>query len=308
MGTPITRQDLPRMDLLRSFEAAARHLSFTSAAQELFLTQSAVSRQIQQIEAGLGVPLFERRHRALSLTDAGHTMHRAVADCLDRLRDATALVRASTFTRMVAMTTTPGFASFWLIPRLARFTASHPQVDVRISATLDSLDLNRAGLDMSVRFCPLADGDGPALFEETVMPVCSPGLLKQRDNPLKKPADLAHHTLLAYDVPQNQALALDWEPWLRLMGHPDIRPQNTVRFSQYPDVVTAAVAGQGVAIGRFPLLNQMLKNKSLVAPFKGIAASKRGYFIAWGTRGQHNPDAQDFAKWLRTEAASAALQ
>ncbi len=108
MGTPITRQDLPRMDLLRSFEAAARHLSFTSAAQELFLTQSAVSRQIQQIEAGLGVPLFERRHRALSLTDAGHTMHRAVADCLDRLRDATALVRASTFTRMVAMTTTPG--------------------------------------------------------------------------------------------------------------------------------------------------------------------------------------------------------
>jgi LysR family transcriptional regulator, glycine cleavage system transcriptional activator len=307
MAAPILRQDLPRLDLLRSFEAAARHLSFTLAAQELFLTQSAVSRQIQQVEAGLGVPLFERRHRALALTEAGQTLQRAVVDCLARLRDATALVRSSHQMRRVSVTTTPGFASLWLIPRLVHFTASHPQVDVRISATLDTLDLNRADLDVAVRFCPLGEGDGPALFEETVMPVCSPLLLKQRDNPLKSPADLVRHTLLAYDVRQNQALALDWEPWLRLMGYPDIRPQNTVQFSQYTDVVTAAAAGQGVAIGRFPLLNQMLKNKSLVAPFKGTASSKRGYFIAWSTRGQNNPDAIDFVKWLRAEAASAAL-
>ncbi len=128
----ITRHELPPLDLLRSFDAAARNLSFTLAAHELFLTQSAVSRQIQQMEAALGVPLFERRHRALALTDAGHTLHRAVVDCLERLRDATALVRTATQMRHVSVTTTPGFASLWLIPRLARFTANHPQVDVRI--------------------------------------------------------------------------------------------------------------------------------------------------------------------------------
>jgi LysR family transcriptional regulator, glycine cleavage system transcriptional activator len=307
-SAPIPRQDLPRLELLRSFDAAARSLSFTEAGKELFLTQSAVSRQIQQIEADLGVPLFERRHRALVLTSPGQTLHRAVVDVLQRLRDATALVRTSTQARTVSMTTTPGFASFWLIPRLARFTAVHPHVDVRISATLDNLDLNRAGLDLAVRFGPMANRSDSPLFEEAVMPVCSPSLLKDRHNPLKKPSDLANHTMLAYEVPSGMALTLDWEPWLRLMGHPELQPQNTLRFSQYTDVIGAAVAGQGVAIGRFPLLNQMLADKRLVAPFKGVTSSQRGYFIEWSLRGPGNADAQDFAKWLRAEAVSAALQ
>src|SRR3954467_9649098 len=110
----IGRDELPPLDLLRSFEAAARHLSFTLAAQELYLTQSAVSRQIQQMEASLGVPLFERRHRALVLTDAGRVMQRAVIDCLERLRDATSRVRATAAMRQVSLTCTPGFASLWL--------------------------------------------------------------------------------------------------------------------------------------------------------------------------------------------------
>lgn len=301
-NTPATRQDLPRLDLLRSFEAAARHLSFTLAAHELFLTQSAVSRQIQQIEAGLGVSLFERHHRALALTEAGQTMYRAVVDCLDRLRDATVLVRATPQMRQVAVTTTPGFASLWLIPRLARFTASHPQVDVRISATLDVQDLDRSQLDLAVRFCPTSQGEGPPLFEELVVPVCSPVLLANRANPLKKPSDLANHTLLAVDAPYNMALTGDWEPWLQVMGLSEVRTKNTLRFTQYADAIGAAVAGQGVAIGRFPLLNEWLLDKRLVAPFKGMAASQRGYFVVTGTRAIHNPDAQDFAAWLRAEA------
>lgn len=304
----IARQDLPRLDLLRSFEAAARTLSFTQAAQELFLTQSAVSRQIQQVEASLGVDLFERRHRALALTDAGRTLHRAVVDCLERLRDATTLIRADLKMRTVAVTTTPGFASLWLIPRLVRFTAKHPEVDVRISATLDVQDLERNQLDLAVRFCAIKDGEGPALFEETVLPVCSPQLLANRANPLKNPADLAHHTLLTIDTPRGTPLMDDWEPWTRVMGLTDVRTKNTLRFTQYTDVVAAAVAGQGVAIGRFPLLDALLKNKSLVAPFKGVASSQRGYFVALNARSRGNPDAQDFAKWLRAEAASAALQ
>lgn len=209
---PIARGELPPLDLLRSFEAAARHLSFTLAGQELSLTQSAVSRQIQQVEAALGVPLFERRHRALVLTEAGGVMQRAVVDSLERLRDATFRVKASAAMRHVAITCTPGFASLWLIPRLARFTAAHPAVDVRISATLELVDLERQQVDVAVRFCSTRDGTGAPLFEESVLPVCSPSLVANKANPLKRPADLANHTLLTVDMPQGMAPTMEWEP------------------------------------------------------------------------------------------------
>jgi DNA-binding transcriptional LysR family regulator len=306
VSTGIARGKLPRLDLLYSFEAAARSLSFTRAAAELFLTQSAVSRQIQLLEAEIGVALFERRHRALVLTEAGRVMQRAVADCLERLRDATASVRAITAPRQVAITTTPGFASLWLIPRLARFTATHPGVDVRISATLEVLDLERSGIDVSVRLRTIEHAEGSALFEETVTPVCSPRLLKNRALPLKKPADLAGHTLLAIDTPQGKAPTMDWEPWFQVMGLPDLRMKNTLRFSQYSDVVAAAVAGQGVAIGRLPLLAELLRDGRLVAPFSG-AASRFGYFVLMAPRSTGNADAQDFVRWLMAEAEDAKI-
>jgi DNA-binding transcriptional LysR family regulator len=302
---PVSRHDLPALDLLRSFEAAARHLSFTLAARELFLTQSAVSRQIQQVEASLGVPLFERRHRSLALTEAGLVMQRAVVDCLERLRDATSRVRAASAMRHVAITCTGGFASLWLIPRLARFTDQHPEVDVRISATSEMLDLQRHRIDVAVRFVPTRDGVGPPLFEESVLPVCSPKLAAGKRLPLKKPGDLANHTLLAVDMPQGEALTVDWEPWIRVMGLAEVRMKNSVRFTQYADAVAAAVAGQGVVIGRLPLLAELLRDKRLVAPFGGGAASQRGYYIVFGESGRHNPDAQAFAAWLRAEAESA---
>ncbi len=302
----IHRNELPRLDLLRSFEAAARTLSFTVAAQELFLTQSAVSRQIQQIEAGLGVALFARQHRALALTDAGRVLHRAVVDCLERLRDATLLVRATSALRQVALTTTPGFASLWLIPRLARFTAGHPSIDVRVSATLDVLDLERNQLDLAVRLCPTGGDLGPPLFEETVQPVCAPALLRQGPHPLRKPADLQHHTLLAIDMPQGVAPTVDWDPWIQLMGLAELRMKNTMRFSLYTDAVAAAVAGHGVAIGRFPLLAELLRDGRLVAPFRGGAASQHGYYVVTGPHAEGNADAQDFIVWLRQEAALTA--
>lgn len=306
-ASTIARAELPRLDLLRSFEAAARTLSFTLAADELFLTQSAVSRQIQQIEQGLGVPLFVRQHRALALSDAGRVMQRAVIDCLERLRDATALVRSATMLRQVSITTTPGFASMWLIPRLAKFTASHPMVDVRLSATLDVLDLARSQIDVAVRFRPIRDAAERPLFEETVQPVCSPALLRDPKNPLKKPADLVNHTLLAIDMPGYVTPTTDWEPWLELMEVPDLRAKNTLRFSQWTDSIGAAVAGQGVAIGRFPLLNEYLKDKRLVTPFRGTAASQRGYYVEVAPHAAGNADAQDFAQWLR-DAADIALK
>ena len=304
-GAGIARGELPALDLLRSFDAAARHLSFTLAARELFLTQSAVSRQIQQLEAGLGAALFERRHRALALTDAGQVLHRAVVDSLERLRDATSLIRSAAQPRQVAMTCTPGFASFWLIPRLARFTADHPEVDVRISATLDLLELARSPVDLAVRFCPTSEGEGAPLFEEVVEPVCAPALAESGPTPLRQPSDLAAHTLLAVEMPQGMAPTVDWAPWIQLMGLGDLRMKNSVRFTHYSDAIAAAVAGQGVAIGRLPLLAELLRDRRLVAPFGGGAASQRGYYVMLSPRGAENPDARDFARWLRAEAESA---
>ncbi len=298
---PEPRSRRLRLDLLHTFEAAARHLSFTSAAEELALTQSAVSRQIQQLEANLHAALFERGHRSLTLTEAGRVMQRAVDDSLERLRDAAARVRPMATARQVAITCTPGFASFWLIPRLARFTAAHPQVEVRLSATLEIVDLERSQLDVAVRFVPVREGVGPKLFEEEVLPVCAPSLLRDPARPLRKPADLQLHTMLTVDFP-NKLPTLDWEPWMQLMGLEAVHPANVLRFTQYGEAVAAAVAGQGVVIGRLPLLQALMDEGKLVAPFRHSAASRRGYFVTVAKHADRNQDAHDFASWIVAEA------
>ncbi|WP_253261794.1 LysR substrate-binding domain-containing protein [Ramlibacter montanisoli] len=303
-NAPEPRSRQLRLDLLHTFEAAARHLSFTRAGEELFLSQSAVSRQVQQLEESVGAPLFERRHRALALTEAGRIMRRAVEDSLERLRDAAARVRSSTGRRQVTLTCTPGFASFWLIPRLARFTAGHPEVDVRIAATLDLVDLERGNVDLAVRFVPSTEGSGPLLFEEEVQPMCAPQLLRDRSRPLKTPRDLEQHTLLTVEM-RDASLTVDWDPWLQLMGLASVHMAHTLRFTQYAEAVAAAVAGQGIVIGRLPLLADLVRQKKLVAPFRSPAASRRGYFVTLAPQAVHNPSARAFADWLVAEAEQA---
>src|SRR5882672_8491369 len=172
---------LPPLDLLRGFEAAARHLSFTRAASELFLTQSAVSRQIQALEAFVGVDLFERRHKALALTDAGQAYYRTVAQALDILRDATRKLKEARKGHVLTVTTTVSFAALWLVPRLARFRKEHPQVDVRITATHEVVDMEREGIDVAVRDCLLSKAPPGAvhLVGEHLAAVCSPAYAKQ---------------------------------------------------------------------------------------------------------------------------------
>jgi DNA-binding transcriptional LysR family regulator len=301
---PVPRSRQLRLDLLHTFEAAARHLSFTRAGAELFLSQSAVSRQVQQLEDSVGAPLFERRHRALALTEAGQIMRRAVEDSLERLRDAAARVRSTAARQQVTVTCTPSFASFWLIPRLSRFTASHPEADVRIGASLNVVDLARADVDLAVRFLPSSRGEGPPLFEEQVQPMCAPQLLRDPARPLKTPADLERQTLLTIDAP-DMPPTVDWEPWLKVMGLASVQMANVVRFTLYGEAVAAAVAGQGVVIGRLPLLNELLRQKKLVAPFRTPAASRRGYFVIVAPQAAHNPAALAFAEWLRAEADTA---
>src|SRR6266852_1569300 len=147
------RYDLPQIGFFQGFEAAARNLSFTKAAEELFVTQSAVSRQIKALEDHLGVALFERRQRALALTESGHALYRVATDVLERPQAAADQLRASGRTRQLSLTTTTGFASLWLIPRLQRFTSLHPDIDVRISATTDMLNLERHLVDLAIRYC-----------------------------------------------------------------------------------------------------------------------------------------------------------
>jgi DNA-binding transcriptional LysR family regulator len=299
----MARAAIPSLDLLEGFEAAARHLSFTKAGEELFLTQSAVSRQIKELEDQLGVRLFERRHRALALTEAGQQFYAATAQVLTTMRGATERLRAATGRkRPLSVTTTHSFAALWLIPRLAGFTRTHPGVDVRITADTRVQDLERDGLDLAIRHGPpsLAGPDAVRLFGERVFPVCSPRLLKK--NPLREPADLKNHCLLEYDDPEVRHPWLHWKTWLEVAGIADLRPAARLSFSGYEQIIPAAVAGHGVALGRTPLVRDLMASKELIAPFKPTADPARAYFVITSPSAANRPEVADFVAWLKEEA------
>lgn len=299
----MAKANLPSLDLLEGFEAAARHLSFTKAGEELFLTQSAVSRQIKDLEDQLGVRLFERRHRALVLTEAGQQFYAATAQVLTTMRSTTERLRISSGRkRPLSVTTTHSFAALWLIPRLAGFTRTHPGVDVRITADTRVQDLERDGLDLAIRHGPasLAGPNAVRLFGERVFPVCSPKLLKK--NPLREPGDLKHHCLLQYDDPEVRHPWLHWKTWLEVAGIADLRPAATLSFSGYEQIIPAAIAGHGVALGRMPLVQDLLAGKQLVAPFKSSADPARSYFAITSPSAASRAEVTDFVAWLKEEA------
>jgi LysR family glycine cleavage system transcriptional activator len=292
------RYDVPPLDPLLAFEAAARNLSFTKAASELHLTQSAVSRQIQQLEEHLGIKLFERRTRTLLLTESGQLFYRATQDALQKLHDCARRLRSAATMNTVVVATTPGFASLWLIPHLAGFTRTHPHVDVRISATNDMIDdLERAQVDVAVRYVPEGSASGGRLlFGETVFPVCSPELAVNKSNPLVTPDDLHHHVLLYLEHPR--AAWLDWELWFHALGLRDFEPAGKLHFSHYDQLIQATLDGHGVALGRHPLLQQLLRERKLVAPFKNKVASSRAYYVVESPAAKVKPQVREFADWL----------
>jgi len=300
--------DLPPLDALVAFESAARHLSFTRAADEVALTQSAVSRQIQALESRLGVTLFRRLHRAIALTDEGRTLQLAVVDALVRLDRATREIRQTDRIKSVIVTTTAGFAGLWLIPRLADFVAAHPGIDVRITTSYELVNLERDAVDVAIRYRPI-DVALPAgsmtLFGETVFPVCSPKLRASKVAPLREPADLARHILLNMEGDNSEQL-LDWNLWLHALGVADLKPAGMLRFSSYDQIIQAAIAGQGVALGRMPLLERQLAERQLVAPFRKSLVSPRGYCVIVSTRSADRPEVRAFVDWLVLTAAPQA--
>ena len=296
---------VPALDFFRGFEAAARHLSFTRAAEELFVTQSAISRQIHALEERLGVKLFTRRNRGLALTEAGQQMYRAADIALRTLREAAERIAPGNTQKMVTVTSSMAFCSLWLIPRLSVFRKAHPDVDVRISANNEVLDLDREQIDLAIRYCPVvaAPSGSIRMFGEEIVAVCSPQLVKDRARPLKSPADLRHHTLLHFDHADGSIPWLMWGVWLESAGLPELRPAGSLRFSHYDQVIAAAVQGQGVALGRRPLVANLIADGSLVAPFRSDSVTDRAYFIVRAAATRTRRDADDFVAWLVAESA-----
>jgi LysR family glycine cleavage system transcriptional activator len=303
---PSPHRSLPPLDLLRGFEAAARHLSFTRAATELFLTQSAVSRQIQALEEFVGVPLFERRHKALALTAAGRAYYRTVGPVLDELREATRRLREARTGHVLTVTTTVSFASMWLVPRLGRWRKEHPGVDVRITATHDVIDLEREAIDLAIRDCPLNQVPPGAvlLAGEHLAPMCSPGYLREarrEKRPLVTPADLRHHVLLTLHDAKGRWPWLSWAAWLEAMHIEDFVPLGTLAYDQYDQVIQAAMHGQGVALGRVTLASHLLREKKLVTLFGERQRLARAYHAVFARGADGRAEARAFVDWLRGE-------
>jgi len=302
-------QRLPSMDLLKGFEAAARLLSFTRAGEELHLTQSAVSRQMRELEEQLGATLFERRHRALALTEAGQAFYPAAAQALAAMREGVQRVRQVAGVRALMVSSTASFASLWLVPRLTRFAGENPGMDVHVSANARIQDLERDGVDVAIRYCPPAMAGEAAvrLFGEHVFPVASPRLLADTKRPLREPADLCHHVLLAVEDPDGAYPWLSWRSWLELAGVGDLRPAGRLHFTEYDQLLRVARDGYGVALGRSALVRDALRAGELVAPFAAIghraADSSRAYHVIIAPRARARPDVQRFVDWLQREAA-----
>jgi DNA-binding transcriptional LysR family regulator len=300
---PEPRRNLPSLDLLRGFEAAARNLSFTRAAAELFVTQSAVSRQVKTIEDHLGVALFARRHRALALTEAGHDLYRATAQALRQIGDAAASIRERGAGRTLTVTATVGFASLWLIPRLTDFRSQQPNTDIRISADNKMVDLEREGIEVAIRYCvpKVAPQGAVKLFGEVVLPVCNPKLVT-RAAPLAIPEDLCHHVLLHYESPHGLTPWLSWTVWLETMQLPRLKPAGSLRFSQNDQAIRAAIDGQGVALGTSPLVRQFIRQGKLIAPLEKRFESARAYYLVVSAAAAKRPEVKEFTDWVVRQA------
>ena len=298
----------PSLDLLRGFEAAARHLNFTRAADELFITQSAVSRQIKALEDRLGVTLFVRQAKGLRLTEAGAQLYHAVSSALRQVNEAMEGLSRRTRSSLVTVTSTLGFCALWLIPRLGQFNKLFPEVEVRIAANDRILNLDRERIDLSIRYSPLHGAPKSAtwLFDEQLMPVCSPALLAAPERPLSELKDLRHHTLLHLDDPDNPSPWLSWSYWLEATSLGGLKPSGSLMFNYYDQVIRAALAGQGVALGRTVLVRDLLQDGSLVAPFCGRVGTDRGYWLVEADHARGRREVTMFADWIAEMAKSEA--
>ncbi len=293
-------RSLPSLNGLRAFEAAARHLSFTRAAEELHVTQAAVSHQIKGLEERLGMRLFRRLNRALMLTDEGQRLFPAVRDAFERLAEAVEGLRARDTAGPLTVSVLPSFAAKWLVPRLSRFQERFPDIDLRITALERLVDLARDDVDVAIRF-----GSGrwrgvhaEMILADRVTPVCSPALAQR----LRDPADLAHVTLL-HETMEPMRNFPDWAAWLQAAGVNGVDVSRGLRFSHTHILLQAAIDGRGVALGQAPLAADDLAAGRLIAPFALSLPVGYAYYLVYLPEAAERPKIKAFREWVLAEMA-----
>ena len=303
--TPLLRTRAIGAGHLRAFLAVARHLNFRAAADELALTQSAVSRQIQSLEDEVGMPLFLRHSRAVELTGAGAQLLHAVQPALEAIDATVRQIRQTAGRKSVAITTWASFAAMWLIPRLEAFRRTHPDIDIRIDTGDAVLDLETTDVDLAIRYsASVIDPGAQSLFGEELVLVASPALLKNGP-PLRKPADAAHFTLIetgdVHRMPQLEWLS--WQRWFAANGCDQLQPPRWLYFNYAHQIVQAALAGQGLAIARLPLVTDALAAGDLIEVLpEHRLASPLSYWLLQGPRSVARPEVQAFCQWLLNQA------
>jgi LysR family transcriptional regulator, glycine cleavage system transcriptional activator len=292
---------LPSLNGLRAFEAAARHLSFTRAAAELNVTQTAISHQIRRLEEQLGLKLFTRRSRTLELTPAGLGYLPAVRAAFEDLRQATERLRRRDRDELLTVSTIASLAAKWLLPRVATFQETHPDIEVRLTASTHLVDFRREEIDMAVRY---GRGHWPGLradwlMAEDIFPVCSPRL-REGGKPLRQPEDLAHHTLLHATLSRE-----DWQLWLTAAGLPtSFATKRGLTFDQSFMAIEAAIEGHGVALGRTPIVESDIASGRLVVPFNVVLPAEAGYYIVAPEETADAPKIALFRDWLLASVGS----
>jgi LysR family transcriptional regulator, glycine cleavage system transcriptional activator len=293
-------RDLPPLNALRAFEAAARHLSFTMAAAELNVTPAAVSHQVKALEESTGAPLFKRLTRALALTARGKAALPALSEGFDMLAEAASHLRDRNEQDVFTITTAPSFAAKWLVPRLDDFQEKNPGIKVRIDASMTLVDLRRDGIDVAIRY---GRGVYPGhqaerLFEEEIFPVCSPKLA------LKNPEDLVHQTLLHVGFATDSQTYPDWRMWLKSAGISGVDWRKGPEFSLENMAVQAALEGHGVALVNTSLVRDDLASGALVRPFELGIQTGFAYYLAIPNENLDRPGVVAFRKWLLDRACS----
>lgn len=309
-GGPEVRRRLPPLNAVRAFEAAARHLSFQKAGEELAVTSGAIAQHVKALEAWLGILLFRRLPaKGVLLTDAGQRYAATARVLLDGFADATSRLRSEENTdHVLTVSTVPSFAARWLTPRLGSFRQIHPEIDVRVLISQTRTDFGREDVDVVIR---LGEGVYPGMRSELVMrefffPVCSPALLNDPSRPLREPADLKHHTLLHEEPHLGVPAYIYWPQWLTRTGVHDVDPTRGPRFPHTFLALQAAVFGQGVALGTNVAIGDDIVTGRLVRPF-APDHDLRGKYSYWLVCPEATADTRKiaaFRAWTFTEAAA----
>jgi LysR family glycine cleavage system transcriptional activator len=298
----------PPLNALRAFEAAARHLSLTKAALELNVTAGALSHQIRGLEDNLGVKLFDRRVRSIALTEAGKALYPGLQAGFLRIRDAVANLKMSGDTRVLVVSTPPGFTSKWLAPRLYRFSIAHPEIDVRVSSSMNNANFTTDGVDAAIRNLSVdAAPDGALevekLLDQTLMPVCSPAFV-EKHGPFTSPDMLRGAPLIHDDSFSSRAEMPTWADWFAAAGVTEVDVSRGLRFNSADHALNATVEGAGVLLAHDALAYDDLRTGRLVAPFDLTLPSGRCYCFVCAKRRRASPKVQAFRAWLREEAAA----